>query len=62
MTCTNYDLRCQEFAAFSCFRNCVYRKPTAIWEVNLVVHRDFAKRKLIDVVGGQEIIKAIPEL
>jgi LysR family hydrogen peroxide-inducible transcriptional activator len=37
-----------------------FRHPAPVREVSLVVHRDFVKRKLIEVLK-QEILKAIPE-
>jgi LysR family transcriptional regulator, hydrogen peroxide-inducible genes activator len=37
-----------------------FKKPAPMREVSLVVHRDFVKKKLIEVLR-QEIIKAIPE-
>jgi LysR family transcriptional regulator, hydrogen peroxide-inducible genes activator len=37
-----------------------FRKPVPMREVSIAVHRDFVKKKLIDVMK-QEIIKSIPE-
>jgi LysR family transcriptional regulator, hydrogen peroxide-inducible genes activator len=37
-----------------------FRKPSPMREVSIVVHRDFVKKKLIEVMR-QEIIQAIPE-
>lgn len=37
-----------------------FRKPVPVREVSLVVHRDFVKKRLIDILK-QEILKAVPE-
>lgn len=37
-----------------------FKKPAPVREVSLVVHRDFVKKRLIDILK-QEILKAVPE-
>jgi LysR family hydrogen peroxide-inducible transcriptional activator len=37
-----------------------FKRPAPLREVSLVVHRDFVKKRLIDILK-KEILKALPE-